>query len=607
MTDLGVLGAGRLGAVDAAGGLAPTGAAWSLRWWVGAEDRWHVPPVEATVRQSLVDDAPVVETRVRVVGGDVVHRAFGAVGPGGASALVVEITNETPVPVAVALVVDGAVGVEVVDDRMQVADGHTIRLPRAPSEWVPPAAFLPLPHRATLRVAVAEGAEAPDPTGLPDAERVAAGWRAQSGAGTRLVIPDPALTPALAAACCFLLLHDAPDRLASALVGEARAAFGAPCSDRARWAVVGRQRRSGAIPDGTGSRAATGQALVALGVSSDPDLVGPVAKAAHWIDGQRRARRHRHDPRRAGLLPAGPQPPIVGGDDQAHWAYWDDWWSIAGLSRAAALLEGEGQVEAAADARRFAGDLAAAVARSVAVVTEGAERPAIPAGPDRPLDAAAVGVVVAAALGAADPSDPAVAATLDLVRAEGVVAGLGVRGGGPVEGWSPWLTALLARVEVATGDHRGLDRLRGLAARSGGRAAWPALVDGPDVAADPHEDHDPRATAAFLLAARALLVVERGPLPGPPDRLAVLPVFPPDWVGQGIELHDAPTAFGRFGFAVRWHGERPALLWDLDQATPGHPFRLEAPGLDPAWSSTDPSGEALLAPHPLDVPGGSLR
>ena len=81
MTDLGVLGAGRLGAVDASGGLRPAGAGWTLGWWIGAEDRWHVPPVEAAVRQSLVGSTPVVETRVRVVGGDVVHHAYAVTGP----------------------------------------------------------------------------------------------------------------------------------------------------------------------------------------------------------------------------------------------------------------------------------------------------------------------------------------------------------------------------------------------------------------------------------------------------------------------------------------------------------------------------------------------
>jgi hypothetical protein len=45
---------------------------------------------------------------------------------------------------------------------------------------------------------------------------------------------------------------------------------------------------------------------------------------------------------------------------------------------------------------------------------------------------------------------------------------------------------------------------------------------------------------------------------------------------------------------VRWHGPRPALLWECEGAG-----RIRAPGLDPAWSTDEPRGDALLAPHPL--------
>jgi hypothetical protein len=167
------------------------------------------------------------------------------------------------------------------------------------------------------------------------------------------------------------------------------------------------------------------------------------------------------------------------------------------------------------------------------------------------------------------------------------------------EGWSPWLTALLAAVELDLGDRRGLERLRALAA--GGRGAWPELADGLPRVDVPLAEHHAAATAAFLLAVRRLLVVERGPHLARPDRLAVLAVVPDEWLGQGIELHDAPTDFGRFGFAVRWHGDRPALLWELEAADPDRPFRLEAPGLDPAWSSTEPTGEALLAARTMTL------
>ena len=99
------------------------------------------------------------------------------------------------------------------------------------------------------------------------------------------------------------------------------------------------------------------------------------------------------------------------------------------------------------------------------------------------------------------------------------------------------------------------------------------------------------APSEFLGLVRSMLVREE------PEGLVICSVVPEDWFGQNFAVHDVPTSFGRLGFAVRWHGERAALLWDV-QADPARPepVRLTAPGLDPAWSSTQTRGEALLEP-----------
>jgi hypothetical protein len=88
-----------------------------------------------------------------------------------------------------------------------------------------------------------------------------------------------------------------------------------------------------------------------------------------------------------------------------------------------------------------------------------------------------------------------------------------------------------------------------------------------------------------LLDARDQLVQETD------DGVALCTVVPDEWLGQGIEVHDAPTAHGPVSFAIRWHGDRPALLWDIPDGV-----RVTAPGLDPTWSAQQPKGDALLAP-----------
>jgi hypothetical protein len=101
-----------------------------------------------------------------------------------------------------------------------------------------------------------------------------------------------------------------------------------------------------------------------------------------------------------------------------------------------------------------------------------------------------------------------------------------------------------------------------------------------------------RRLAEFCVLLRRLLVDETT------DGLALCGALPPTWHGQGIEVHDAPTRDGTVSYAVRWHGDRPALLWDLRPRRPG-PVVVRAPGLDPDWVSTAPAGEALLGASTL--------
>src|SRR5262245_31897626 len=59
-TWLGTVGSAASAAIDAAGTLSPAG--WSLDWWIGAEDRWHLPASEPSVRQTLLGGSPITET-----------------------------------------------------------------------------------------------------------------------------------------------------------------------------------------------------------------------------------------------------------------------------------------------------------------------------------------------------------------------------------------------------------------------------------------------------------------------------------------------------------------------------------------------------------------
>src|SRR5438445_7793896 len=210
-TMVGNVGSQREAIVDPRGLVTPWYDGWSLDWWVGADDRWHLPSRESGVRQRLLGNAPVVETVMRVPGGEVAQRVYAAVpgagadggsGAGGSPSelVVVELENRSPVPVVVALAVrpynpEGLAVVERIGlhQRTVTVDGRpALLLPRPPARTaastfrsgdsvnavvtggagqdfpeqlrcdvgLAQAAFLfPLPHRATLRVAMPLSAE----------------------------------------------------------------------------------------------------------------------------------------------------------------------------------------------------------------------------------------------------------------------------------------------------------------------------------------------------------------------------------------------------------------------------------------------------------------
>lgn len=649
-TLLGALGSPRRAVVDPRGLVTPGGRGWSLDWWIGAEDRWHLPSREAAVRQRLVEGGPVVETVMRVPGGDVCHRAtvVRAAGASGAEHVLVEIENASAVPVALALAVrpadplgptrvasvrfggttvavDGRPALHLERPPVRAAAGtaatgdvvHRVLEERSATwsgtvvcpEGLAHAVFVwPLPHTAVLRVALPLGAVGPDDgfPAVPAAARVAAGWQAQGRRGLRVELPEPRLAATFEAARRSLLLaHGGEDVVTwpPRVVGWSDAAVVLGALDRLGLhvevdqvlsGVVDRQRLDGAILGEEGRLDAAGAVLHAVGLhwllTRDPELpealVGPIAKAAHWIARRCRSRRHRADPATVGLLPDGVQPPWIASSGVS---YHDAWWSIAGLRDAAVALEGTGQPEVAADARRAAELLRSAVASALAADAARLGSPVPPWGPGRDLDGALVANLVAVTLGVLAPQDPVAVAVTEAVRSRAGALGLVTRAVDGT-GLDPRLSLELATVELLRGERAALERLGRLLELASPTFAWPTVVHPRTGGGSAGDGHDVVVGAAFCTFVRRLLVDER------PGGLVVAPLVPEAWLGQGWEVHGAPTGAGALSYAVRWHGDRPALLWELDPPPGGGPVRLSAPGLDPSWSTTEVRGEALLAP-----------
>jgi len=163
----------------------------------------------------------------------------------------------------------------------------------------------------------------------------------------------------------------------------------------------------------------------------------------------------------------------------------------------------------------------------------------------------------------------------------------------------PWLIELVEPIEsVARGDDPQLSAAVGAAARvahaaNDQRAAkdiaklYDRIIGRPD----------PKHVAAELGPFSELV---RGPSVGRfvaavEQRLAnggdLLPIgVPAAWLGANFELHGVPTSpTSTVSLAVRWHGDRPAVLWEQK----GSPQRLTAAAIDADWVTDSAAGEAL--------------
>jgi hypothetical protein len=166
-------------------------------------------------------------------------------------------------------------------------------------------------------------------------------------------------------------------------------------------------------------------------------------------------------------------------------------------------------------------------------------------------------------------------------------------------GLSTYLTLQLAAVELRAGDRRCLDRLAWLLEVASPTWTWPEAVHPQLGGGCMGDGHHGWAAAELLTFVRDLLVREAGE--GDDQGVALASLVPDGWYGQGWEVHDAPTAHGLVSSAVRWPGDRVALLWEVEPHEGHGPVRLTAPGLEPGWSTTDRRGEALLGPVPGDA------
>ncbi|MGE3847097.1 MAG: hypothetical protein AB7I01_09450, partial [Gammaproteobacteria bacterium] len=315
------------------------------------------------------------------------------------------------------------------------------------------------------------------------------------------------------------------------------------------------------------------QRALSAGRAPAPDT-NMLRRAARWIG----AKLEPHTPvsPHAGLMPAGFSAEHLGPND---YYYWDDFWSLAGLRAAAALLA-DGDARAAAASAARADTLEQSIAHSLELCAERLGRAAMPASPYRRLDSAAVGCLVAGhPLQLMAARDARLLDTAEYLLEHCLVDGA-LFHDVVHAGLNPYLTLHLAQVLMRAGDARHGELVAAVAALASPTGHWPEAVHPATGGGCMGDGQHGWAAAEWLLCMRDSFVREEG------AGLVLGAGIPPTWLELGATARLGPvhTRHGVVTVTVSGAGDGPSLAlearWQgtpppLEVALPGHvPVRL---------------------------------
>jgi hypothetical protein len=272
------------------------------------------------------------------------------------------------------------------------------------------------------------------------------------------------------------------------------------------------------------------------------------------------------------LLPAGFSAEHFGPND---YYYWDDYWGVAGLRGAAAMLERAGRGEPAAEFRRNADSLMASIERSLAMVASSLGHRAMPISPYRRMDAAAIGMLVASyPLQLLAPDDPRMNATIEFLLANCLVDG-GFFQNMSHSGINPYLTLHLAQAALRTSETRwAWDLTQTIAHLASPTGQWPEAVHPGTKGGCMGDGQHIWAAAEWLLMVRNCFIQEEG------DRLILGAGIPDTWLSRPapITFGPAPTRFGAVSITVRPDPQQPTLEWAGAWHGPAPEVEVRLPG-----------------------------
>lgn len=308
------------------------------------------------------------------------------------------------------------------------------------------------------------------------------------------------------------------------------------------------------------------------------DLVDAVASGARWI--RRKRLSESQSAAHAGLMPAGFSAEHLGPND---YYFWDNYWSLAGLHAAAAILREHGAEERALGAEHEAARLSTAIERSVARSVPGRGRRGIPASPYRRMDSGAIGSIVAGyPLRLAAPRDPGLLDTVEFLLENCMVDG-GFFQDMIHSGINAYLTLHLAQVLLRAGDPRYLELIRSVARLASPTGQWPEAIH-PRVGGGCMGDGQHIwAAAEWVLMMRSLFVREEG------ERLILGSGLPAEWLAAEapMRLGATPTPYGPISVEVAPAAAGIDVRWDAAWRAAAPVIEVRLAGLAPVVVEDD--------------------
>ena len=541
MAEIGSIGVGPVHTVSSNGGIEPLGSGPLVHWGVRADDRWHIARDERAVRQIVAEDGVSIETRLRIPGGDIVHRASSTPYKN-TSLVIVEIENETPLPVAIAFFTAGSGiwrcegntlfrnNVSVISaskpvSHCQVAatEGELLGVLRLeesqndaersqPVKGSHVAIVFPLPHTSSLRLVFwVENKlhSLPNPDDLPNLEGIANGWNAHLDYGSSVELENEGVQKVLFSARRHLLVGcEQPLTSNYWLKGVPAYASALAISSMCLWGHIEAAKRL--------LTKSIDQYQVSSFQRPEMEYLSYLLWACdeftlHHMDDEVSVPILNWAIDQIGnFVAAVPRSRIRRRIGHSYLRL--------GLESSVSLLKRSGYSE---EAHQLENTLPKIYKSNSISLQSGSL-------PNALLDE--------------DQSPTPIAKCLNHYLSDTEESGS--------------LSEIIGRAEP-TGGFSSSERLQ-----------------------------DPFASALFLLMFRRSLVSQ-------PDSstVALFPGYTAKWFNVSVEVSNMPTTNGEVGYAVRWHGDRPALLWE---GKVNSQITFTSPGFDPTWGSNELRGEALL-------------